>query len=109
MEKFIGSKKRFCISNVLYYEREEHFLSSLCGLSQGGTILGNKLRYFFDYPNHLFSRNILNDSCLFLGVVGFSHLDSLFEMLLKREKIIEEAMKNNNKGKSYLDLDDFNF
>jgi len=46
---------------------------------------------------------------LFLGVVGFSHLDSLFEMLLKREKIIEEAMKNNNKGKSYLDLDDFNF
>lgn len=108
MEKFIGSKKRFCISNVLYYEREEHFLSSLCGLSQGGTILGNKLRYFLDYPNHLFPE-ISSMIHAFLGVVGFSHLDSLFEMLLKREKIIEEAMKNNNKGKSYLDLDDFNF
>lgn len=95
---------------MIYYEREEHFLSSLCGFSQGGTILGNIENKRGILRNKLFLEISSMNSFYswFLGVVGFSHLDSLFEMLLKREKIIEEAM-NNDKGKSYLDLDDYNF
>ncbi|KAL4437586.1 hypothetical protein ABPG74_017824 [Tetrahymena malaccensis] len=67
MEKFLSSESRHCITNVVYYEREYNILNYTCNQSQGQKVF---------------------------TIVGYSHLNQIYDMLLKREEILKDYIQN---------------